>query len=83
MVDFWTVWWYYIKKELKMLGDCKKNKWCCFCKNWFDPSCSALKPRLVKDMFDVDTTKRFRCLKKAGIVTPALYVCKDFERKFT
>ena len=27
-----------------MIGNSQKNKWCCFCKYWFDPSCSAIKP---------------------------------------
>ena len=25
-----------------MIGNCKKNKWCCFCEHWYDPACSSL-----------------------------------------
>jgi hypothetical protein len=63
-----------------MLGHSKRNKWCCFCKHWFDPSCSALKPKMAPNMYDVDNTKRLKCNNK-NVITPALFVCKDFECK--
>lgn len=27
------------------LGNCNKNKWCCFCKHWLDPALTAIKPK--------------------------------------
>ena len=63
-----------------MLGNCKKNKWCCFCQNWFDPSCSALKPR-IGDLFDVDDKKKARCML-VSYETKALSTCSRFKPKF-
>ncbi len=64
-----------------MLGDCQKNRWCAFCKHWYDPTNSALKPRVNKNLFDVNEKIRCRCNKKS-LITPALSTCPLFERKF-
>lgn len=64
-----------------MLGDCKKNRWCVFCKYWYDPTNSALKPRLNKNLFDVDDKIKNRCSKKK-LLTQAISNCPFFERKF-
>jgi hypothetical protein len=63
------------------LGNCQKNKWCCFCRHWYDPTNSALTPRMGKDLFDVDG----RAVKKCNLhclETHALGTCKDFKKKF-
>lgn len=64
-----------------MLGDCKKNRWCVFCKHWYDPLHSALNPRVNKNMFDVNEKKSCKCMKK-NLITPAISNCSSFERKF-
>ena len=64
-----------------MLGDCKKNRWCVFCKHWYDPANASLKPRPNKNLFDVDEKAKNRCSKK-NLFTQALSNCPFFERKF-
>ena len=64
-----------------MLGNSQRNKWCCFCKHWFDPACMALTPKSGRDMYEVDTNKKNKCNKK-NLITPAISVCKDFTNKF-
>ncbi len=66
---------------MKVLGNSNSNKWCCFCKHWFDPACSALTPRVSKGMFDVEKDAKCKCTKQ-NLVTPAIHNCKYFERKF-
>ena len=63
-----------------MLGNRKKNKWCCFCKSWYDPANTALKPR-QGDLFDVDQKKRYRCMVHS-YDTNALSTCPKFSPKF-
>lgn len=63
-----------------ILGDCKKNKWCCFCVHWYDPANLALKPRVNRNLFDVDNSKRNKCVLR-NIITPALSTCPKFKPK--
>ena len=65
-----------------MLGDSRKNRWCIFCKSWFNPGSRGLKVRNGSrgKLFDVDTSLRCTC-KKTGLVTPACSTCPKFERK--
>lgn len=64
-----------------MLGNCKRNKWCCFCSNWFDPACSALKPLKARDLFEVDQTVVCKC-RQNNLNTKALATCPKFKPKF-
>lgn len=64
-----------------ILGDSTKNKWCAFCKYWYDPANSALTPRKVKNMYDVNKDVKNRCTK-GSLSTQALYTCKYFTPKF-
>ncbi len=63
-----------------MLGDCTKNKWCCFCANWYDPANSALKPRTGRNLFDVDNTAMSKCMA-TNLKTKALFTCPKFKPK--
>jgi len=65
---------------MKILENCQKNRWCCFCKYWYDPTNSALTPRLNRDMYDVDKTVKCRCTCK-NLLTPAVGNCPKFEKK--
>ena len=67
--------------KFMILGDCSKNKWCCFCKNWYDPTNSSIKPRICKNLFDVENNRKNKCLLK-NLITPAISSCSSFERKF-
>lgn len=64
-----------------VLGDCNKNKWCAFCRNWYDPANQALRPRVSRGMFDVDDKARKKCLVNS-FETKALHICPKFVRKF-
>ena len=64
-----------------MLGNSDRNRYCCFCKHWFDPSCEAVRPKMGKNLFEIDNTKMKKCLK-INLQTKAVYVCKNFEKKF-
>ena len=64
-----------------MIGNCKRNKWCCFCSHWHDPACTAIKPLPGRDMFEVDQTAARKCLK-TNLNTKALHICGKFEPKF-
>jgi len=69
------------KEATIMLGNSKKNKWCCFCKYWYDPTLSALKPKQGRDLFEVDINKKNKCLER-NLVTQALSTCPKFSGKF-
>ena len=64
-----------------MLGDSTKNKWCCFCVNWYDPANSAIKPRTGRNLFDVDNTAMSKCMA-TNMKTKALFTCPKFKPKF-
>ncbi len=68
------------KGDYMILGDCQKNRWCCFCKNWYDPANKAIKPRVNKNLFDVDKNAKNKCMVK-NLMTPALGNCPKFEKK--
>ena len=63
-----------------MIGNSQKNKWCCFCKYWFDPSCSAIKPLAGKDMFQVEMSVKCKCSKR-NMTMQAVASCKEFTKK--
>ena len=64
-----------------MIGNCKKNKWCCFCKHWYDPACQSLKKLPGRDLFEIVQSERNRCCK-CNLETPAVHTCPKFEPKF-
>ena len=62
------------------LGNSQRNKWCCFCKHWYDPTNSALKPKTGRDLFDIDPKVKCKCMK-INLFTIALHTCSKFEKK--
>lgn len=61
----------------------KNMKKCAFCKNWFDPTCSAIAPESPAiGLWKIkDINQRCKCLKK-NIDMPANAFCSnDFESK--
>lgn len=64
-----------------MIGNCKRNKWCCFCRHWFDPSCSCLDKLPGRDLFTVDQTAVKKCTL-SNLNTKALCTCSKFDPKF-
>ena len=65
----------------KVLGNCSTNRWCIFCKYWYNPSGCGLTPRVGRNLFDVDNLMKAKCMK-TGLNTPAIHNCPKFERKF-
>ena len=61
----------------------KHMKKCAFCKNWFDPTCSAITPEAPTiGLWKIkDINQKCKCLKK-NIDMPANAFCSnDFESK--
>lgn len=57
----------------------KSTHICAFCAHWFDPSCSAIKPK-AGDFWLYETTARKRCTKKR-LDTQSWVHCNDFQGK--
>ena len=55
------------------------TKICAFCKHWFDPSCSALKPKSGY-FYEIDDKMKKRC-DVYKLDKQAISYCKYFERK--
>ena len=54
---------------------------CAFCKNWYDPTNSAIRPRDVRAGFwEFDEKVKRQCLRKSA-ETPAFYCCHYYEGK--
>ncbi|MCD8090151.1 MAG: hypothetical protein LUD81_05925 [Clostridiales bacterium] len=65
-----------------MKRNMKTAKICAFCKHWFDPACSAIKPvSPVSGLWEVDGTMKKACLKRNGIERKADFSCSNFEKK--
>lgn len=64
-----------------MLGNCKRNKWCCFCSHWYDPACLTIKPLTGRDMYEIDQSAERKC-SQINLKTKALHVCGKFKPKF-
>ena len=62
-----------------MLGSRQRNKWCCFCKYWFNPAYVGLKMKSGCNMYEIDTTRKCKCLK-SDLTTPAISTCRYFEK---
>jgi len=55
---------------------------CGFCKHWYDPSNSALQPKSPAiGLWDVETTKKNKCLKNNMIKNSTDATCNKFENK--
>lgn len=60
------------------IKNCRK---CAFCKNWNDPSNSAIKPRSPKiNLWSVDDKQKEMCLKKNVLMSATAY-CQQYECK--
>ncbi len=65
-----------------MKRNIKTTKICAFCKNWFDPACSAVNPVTpVSGWWEVDNTVKKLCLKRNGVMRRSDNYCGDFEKK--
>lgn len=65
---------------MKVTASSKKNKYCAFCKHWYDPTNSAIKPLLGRDMYSIDGGISLKCIKR-NLIIPALSTCRSFELK--
>lgn len=63
------------------LAKCKFNKWCCFCKNWYNPTSKGLIPKPGKDLFMVDKTIKCPCILRNNMQMFSFATCSKFERK--
>lgn len=61
----------------------KNAKKCAFCKYWYDPTNSAIKPEAPSiGMWKIiDTTKKNTCLKRNNSPMPASAFCSEYECK--
>lgn len=53
---------------------------CAFCKYWYDPGNTAIRPK-VGYFWQYDTTQKKRCMKKVAAEMPATAACGDYECK--
>lgn len=65
---------------MKILGNSERNKWCCFCKYWYDPTCSSLTARAGKNMYLVEKSVKCKCMKRNAEI-PAISTCNQFKNK--
>ena len=61
----------------------KVQKKCAFCKNWYDPTNSAIAPKSpVIGLWEIkDTNQKCMCLKKNIKMSANAFCSSDFERK--
>ena len=55
-------------------------EYCAFCKYWYDPTNSAIKP-LSGNWWEFDREKEPRCMKSVGMKTKGRNTCGKFELK--
>lgn len=68
---------------MNLIVNVKHTKKCAFCKNWFDPACSAIAPKSPAiGMWEIrDINQKCMCMKK-NIQMPANGFCSsDFVSK--
>ena len=65
---------------MNVTASSKKNKYCSFCKHWYDPTNSALNPMPGKDLYKIDSSISKKCVKR-NLIMPALSICKFYESK--
>lgn len=56
------------------------TKVCGSCKYWNDPTYSAIKPTLSKDIWEVDLSVKCLCVKKRIIIGSG-HRCSDYQSK--
>lgn len=54
--------------------------YCAFCKHWYDPTNSAIKP-LPGNWWEFDREKEARCMNSVGLKTKGRHTCNKFELK--
>lgn len=65
---------------MNVTASSKKNKYCAFCKHWYDPTNSAINPLFGKDLYTIDSNSDKKCVKR-NLITPALSICRHYETK--
>lgn len=58
----------------------KNGKACAFCKHWYDPTNSVIKPK-VGDFWEYDTSQKRRCMKMIAAQMSATAACGNYECK--
>ncbi len=58
-----------------------RTKRCAFCKNWYDPTNSAIRPKHPSiGLWEYDTRAKQKCLVRPG-EKPANFCCQQFASK--
>lgn len=55
-------------------------KRCAFCKNWYDPTNSAINPKAGRYMWEYESSAKNKCREK-NLITNAGQGCAKFELK--
>jgi hypothetical protein len=63
------------------VANSKETRICAFCRFWYDPTNSAIKPKMG-DFFEYDDTVEKPCSKNGNLPKPAWAGCGEFEPKF-
>ena len=73
------------KKEgikLFQLVNIQKARKCAFCKHWYDPTNSAIKPKSPRlGIWEIDANQKRMCLKKNLQTLAHNGTCRDYECK--
>jgi hypothetical protein len=64
----------------KRLVDIRTVKVCAFCKHWYDPTNSAISPK-IGHLWEFDTEMYAKCMKNNLMRRISFQVCNMFERK--
>lgn len=56
------------------------SKVCAFCKSWYDPTNSAIKPKTGKGFWEFDTKIKCKC-RERNVITRAIQTCSKYEAK--
>ena len=62
------------------LAHVPEKKICAFCRHWYDPTNSAIRPK-NGGFWEFDNNVRKRCMKKVGYETQSWASCTEFECK--
>ena len=64
-----------------MRYNAKNFKICAFCRHWYDPCNSAITPLMGKNMYEVDTNAKSKCILTNFQKRASGPVCKDYDPK--
>lgn len=66
-----------------MVVNIKNTRKCAFCKNWYDPTNSAIEPRTPKiNLWEIkDTNQKCLCLKRNYKMQAGAFCSSDYECK--